>query len=121
MFEKFLIDRFASAKALLNAMPKPDAALAQLPAQVHFLAVEQRREIDQTDIQILHQASIFLDFFDGFLELAGAGIAPMLAVEQLGVVYYDAALQHDSPLELLALGFRLVVFGLGRDGFANNR
>jgi len=116
-----MIDWFASAKAFLDAMPKLDAALAELPAKVDFLTVEERREIDQTHIQILHQASIFVDFFDGMLEVPGAGIAPMLAVEQLGVVHHDTALQHDSPLKLLALGLRLLVFGLERDGFANSR
>ncbi len=121
MFEKFSIDWFAPAKALLNAMPKLDAALAELPAKINFLAVEERWKIDQADIQILHQTSIFVDFFDGFLELACAGIAPVLAVKQLGVIYHHAALQHDSPLKLLALGFSLLVFGLECDGFANSR
>src|SRR5271165_7053929 len=46
MVEKLLIDGLAPAKSFLHTVPKLDGRLAEPPAQIHFLAVEQRRKID---------------------------------------------------------------------------
>ena len=72
VIEKLLIDRLTAPKTFLNAVPKVNAGLAELPAQVDFLPVEERGEVDQTDVEIFHQTSVFVNFFDDLLKLLGS-------------------------------------------------
>src|ERR1035441_7372845 len=59
VIDKVLVDGLAAAEAFVHAVPEGNAALAKLPAQVDLRAPEQGWEIDQADIQILHQAARF--------------------------------------------------------------
>jgi hypothetical protein len=61
IIEKIPVDRLASRKSLGCAMPVIDVRFVHAPAQVDFLAAKQSREIDQTDIEVLHQDTHFLD------------------------------------------------------------
>jgi hypothetical protein len=63
MLAKFRINRLAAGKPFLGSVPKADARLAQLPAEVHFVAAEQRGEIDQPDVQIFDQTTGLLNFW----------------------------------------------------------
>ena len=54
LVEKLPVDGFPPTKSFLNAVPEVDAGFAQLPAKIDFFAAQQRWEIDQTDVQILH-------------------------------------------------------------------
>src|ERR1017187_4946006 len=65
MVAKILVDGFAAAKSFFHAMPELDLRLAQLPAQVDFLAAKLRRKIDQPDIEVLHHAADGLHLLDG--------------------------------------------------------
>ena len=67
VLDKLLIDRFTAAKTLVNAVPELNAGLAQLPAKINLLTVELRGEVDETDIQILHDASVLVDFLERIL------------------------------------------------------
>ena len=120
MIQKLLIDRLAPAEPFLNAMPESYTGLAELPAQIHFFAVKQRRKIDQADIQVFYQTPVFLNLFDGFFEMPGAGCTALLPLKQLGMIHNDAALQHHPALKLLAIGFGLGVIRLGRDCFTDS-
>ena len=55
VFEKPRVNRLAPAETLVHAMPELNARLAQLPAQVNFLALEERRKVDEPNVQILYQ------------------------------------------------------------------
>src|SRR5262249_10273175 len=58
VLEEIRVNRFASGKAFVHAVPVADAGFAHFPAQVHFLAVEEGREVDQTYVEILDDAAI---------------------------------------------------------------
>ncbi len=42
-------------------MPESDLLLAETPAEQHLLAAPQRREVDQTLVEILDQQAQFLE------------------------------------------------------------
>jgi hypothetical protein len=65
VFEKLLVNRLAAPESLVDAVPELDAALAQLPAEVNFFAVEQRWKIDEPDIEILDHATKLVNPLDG--------------------------------------------------------
>src|SRR5277367_4478659 len=119
MIEKFLIDCFASAKSFLYSVPKLNPCLSQLPAQIYFFAVEERWKVNETAVQILHQASASLDSLHRHLQTPGDRFQEVFAIQHLAVVHENAALQHHPALEVLGLSLGLLIFGLGRDGFSN--
>ena len=53
--DEVLVDRPAPREAFVDAVPVVDIVLIHAPAQVNFFAAEQRREIDQADVEIFHQ------------------------------------------------------------------
>ena len=110
--EKLLINRFTAAEALMNSMPELNAGLAQLPAQINFLAVELSRKVDQANIEVLHYASIFMDLFQRRLQAKREGFAPVFLFLQFGMIYQHAAQHGDPARKTFPLGFRLLVFGL---------
>src|ERR1039457_6226824 len=74
---KILVDVFVAAKSLFHSMPELDPRLAELPAQVDFLAAKLRWKIDQPDVQVLHHAADGLHLLDGAAQAGGRGIAPL--------------------------------------------
>ena len=58
---KILIDRLAPAEALLDTVPELNRRLAQPPAQIYLGSAKQRREIDEPDVEVLHQATELLN------------------------------------------------------------
>ena len=60
-------------EAFILGVVETDAVLAQLPAEIHFLIVNARGEIEQPDVQIFHHAAGFLNLIerglDGFFQL----------------------------------------------------
>src|SRR5262245_59160428 len=57
MIEKIAIDRLASAKTLVLAVPEFDRGLPELPAEADFHTTEECREVDQAGIEVLHHAA----------------------------------------------------------------
>src|SRR5438105_3436078 len=53
------IDGLASGEAFILTVIIADAVLAQFPAKINFFVVDDRREIEQTDIEILDYAAGF--------------------------------------------------------------
>ena len=121
VFQKFLIDGLAAAKALVNAVPESDARLAQLPAQVNFLAVELSGEVDQADIQVLYYASILVDFLEQFFQVKRNVLAPLPSLPHFGMIHQHASEHRDAMGKVLPLGLSLLVFGFERDRVPNRR
>src|ERR1035438_4400492 len=94
---KILVDGFAPAKSFFHPMPELDPRLAQLPAQINFLAAKLRREIDQPDIQILHHAADGLHLFDGATQAGGGSVAQFARINRLVAVHHHPA-HHGDPL-----------------------
>src|SRR5260370_4852981 len=90
VLENLLIDGLAATKSLLNAVPESDAGLAQLPAKINLLAVELSGEVDETDIQILHEASVLVDFFERLFQAECERLSAVLLLPQVGMVYPHA-------------------------------
>ena len=112
LLEKGLINRFASAKPVFDSVPEMDAVLAQFPAQVHFLAIQQRGKVKQADVQVFHKAAVFLNAFDGRIQLLCGGIPAALPIEETGPIHHDTALHGNPVLKFLDLGISFLVFGL---------
>src|SRR4051794_22914368 len=74
MIEKVLVDCLTAGEAFLHPMPETNRVLAHLPAQVHFLAAEESREVHQSGVQVLHQASAGLKVLQDGTQLRGAAI-----------------------------------------------
>jgi APA family basic amino acid/polyamine antiporter len=72
MRAELCVNGLAAGKAFLRSVPEADAFLAELPAEIHFVAAEQSGEIYQTDVQIFDEAAGFLDFLDSGLHALGA-------------------------------------------------
>src|SRR5271156_1231851 len=80
------VERSASGEALAGSVVVADAVLAQPPAEQHLFIVEDGGEIEQTDLQILHDASGGMNIFEGALYLPAELI---VARAQLGDVGLD--------------------------------
>ena len=55
------VDWLAAGEAFVLAVVEADAILAEFPAEVDFVAINARGEIEQAHIQIFHHAAGFLD------------------------------------------------------------
>jgi len=119
VLDKLLIDRFAATKTLVNAVPELNAGLAQLPAKIDLLAVELSGEVDETDIQILHDASVLVDFFKRLLQLVCERLAPLFLFPHLGKIHQHASEHGDAVREVLPVVFGLLIFGFERDRIPN--
>jgi len=115
VLQKFLIDRLATPKSLLNAMPELDAGLAQLPAEINLLTVELRGEVNEADIQIFDHAPVLVDFIEDLFQVLRDRLAPILLVPQPGMVHQHASQHRDSVDKTLPFGLGLLVFGFERD------
>src|SRR5580698_3013782 len=80
MIQEILVNGFASAEALIHAVPEADSRLAQLPAEVDFFSPEHGRKVDQSGVEILDHAADFLHLFDGFAQFGRQLIAAALGV-----------------------------------------
>lgn len=69
------IDWLASREAFVLAMVEADAVFAELPAKINFLVVEARREIEQSDVDILYYAAGGGDAFERGLNAGFEAIA----------------------------------------------
>src|SRR5260221_6804313 len=119
LLAEFRVDRLTPGKTFLRAVPKADACLTQLPAEVDFVAAEQSGEIDEPNIQIFNQAAGLLNFLDGGLEALGALVPAQTVLIYGGAVHQHAA-QHDHALvDGLKRGLGLFQFGFRRDGFTD--
>ena len=56
-------------------MVEADAILAEAPTEVHFLAVDARREIEQPDFEVFHDAAGGVNFFERFSDRLFEAIA----------------------------------------------
>lgn len=111
MFQKFLIDGLAAAKALVYAVPESDARLAEFPAQINFFAVELSGEVDQADVQVLYYASIVVDFLEQFLQVQRNVFAPLPLLPHFGMIHQHASEHRDAVGKVLPVGLCLLVFG----------
>ena len=53
------VERLASGESLVLSMIKTNAVLAEFPAEIDFLVVDDRRKIEQANVEILDDASGF--------------------------------------------------------------
>ena len=53
------IERLAPGEAFVLAMIKPDAVLAELPAEIDVLVVNDRGKVEEANVQILDDAAGF--------------------------------------------------------------
>jgi len=121
VLQKFLIDGLTAAKTLVNAVPEPDAGLAELPAQINFLAMELSGEVYQADVQVLYYASIVMDFLEQFLQVKRNVLAPLPLVSHFGMIHQHASEHRDAVGKVLPLFLSLLVFGFERDRVPNRR
>src|SRR5580698_7361674 len=105
VFQEFRIDRLAALETFVNAMPESNAALTQFPAEADFLAVEPRREIDETDFEILDHTSKFVDALDGIVHTERGRLAAILLLDQSRPIHVHAAGDHEALGNALAFGF----------------
>src|SRR5580658_7809109 len=121
VFEKSRINRLATPESLVDAVPELDALLTHLPAKVNFFSLEQGREIDEADIQILHQATEFLNSVEGFLERLSSRFPGVLLLHHLAAVHSHTARNGQALREAVPVFLQLFVLGLQRDNPANRR
>src|SRR6185437_16066610 len=69
---KLRVDGLAPGETFVGSVPEPDARLAQLPAEVHLFAAEQRGEVHQPDVEILDDAPELLNAVYRRLQTLGA-------------------------------------------------
>src|SRR5580700_8641027 len=121
MLQKTRVDELAAAETLGDAVPETDTRLAQSPAQINFLALEQSRKVDEPDVQILNQTTELLHLLDGLLEQARGLLPAILLLHRLIAIHPRAALQRHPPGEALPLGIHAFVVRLPGDRLANRR
>jgi hypothetical protein len=114
VLEKLLIDGLTSPKSFLDAVPELDAGLAQFPAKINLFAVELSGEINEADIQILHQASIPVYFFECRLEGARERLAPALLLAHSSMIHQHASQHRDAMREALPVSLGLLILGFDR-------
>jgi len=61
--------RFATRKAIFDAVPVVDARFADLPTEENHFRTEHARKIDQTLLDALANATIAIDLIDPTLHL----------------------------------------------------
>src|SRR5579875_263642 len=81
VLQKLGVNGTASAESIFHVMPESDTRFAQFPAKVHFPALIQRREIDQSGVDILHLAADLLDSVERALEIAPVRVFPRPKLE----------------------------------------
>src|SRR5580698_7180313 len=121
VFEKSRVNRLAAPESLVDAVPELDASLTHLPAKVNFFSLEQRREIDEAYIQILHQATEFLDSVKGFLERLSRRFPGVLLLHHLAAVHSHTARNGHALREALPVFLQPFVLGLESNNPANRR
>ena len=121
MLQKFLIDGFAAAKALVHAVPESDAGLAEFPAQIDFFAVELSGEVDQADVQVLYYAPIVVDFLEQFLQVQRHVFSLLPLRPHFGMIHQNASEHRDAVGKVLPVGLSLLVFGFERYRVPNRR
>ncbi len=106
-------------------MPEVDVVLVHTPAKINFLAAKERREIDQADVEVLHQNAQLFDALEGGLQRLGVGIALRLPGFGGGGIHLHAAAHQNALHKFLDgfFGFRVMRFGLYRfaDAAADHR
>ena len=80
---KVLVDGPAAAEAFVDAVPVVDVGFVHAPAEIDFLAAEQRGEIDQAGVEILDQNAHLFDAFDEIFQRLGVGV--VLGFPRLGI------------------------------------
>src|SRR5215471_15369465 len=118
VIEKVLIDGLASAETLVDAVPIVDPRLSQFPAEVDFGSAEQSGKVDQTDIQILDQATDLLYAFDCIAQSCRSLFAPGLGFHCTFTIDHDPAQHHDALVHRLDRALRLLVDTLSVYGAA---
>src|SRR5579864_2472239 len=100
-------------------MPEADTRFAEFPAEVHFFAAKERSEVHQSDVQVLNDATEFLNLLDGGLQALGAAIALLLVTLYLFAVNQYTAQHNDAPVDRLQFALSKLEFGFQRDGFTH--
>src|SRR5829696_7776897 len=108
-----LVDRAAAREAVLEAVPERDRVLPELPAEEHFLAVAESREVDEALVGVLDLCAEAVDpvhaLSDSLGLLGDLGLhARELARVEVAAVAGDRARQIRAAAEqrrdLLAVG-----------------
>src|SRR6266404_9579811 len=66
------IERLAAGETFVLAMVKTDAVLAELPAEIHILLIDDGGKIKETDVEVLDEAASFQDAVERGLEIGRA-------------------------------------------------
>jgi hypothetical protein len=115
----------AAGEAFVDAVPVVDIVLIHAPAEIDFFAAEQRGEIDQADVEILHQNAEVFDALHGVFQRLGVGIVLRFPRLGRGGIHIDAAHHQNALHEILngLLGFLIARLRLHRfaDAAAHHR
>src|SRR5207237_1021096 len=98
------VDRLPAGEAVVEAVPPLDGVLPGAPAKEDVLALAQRREVDETDVDVLHLDAELGQPLDAVLQLGGGG-CELLASRLADAV--AAAVPRDELHELALLAFEL--------------
>src|SRR5579862_6857574 len=111
IFEKTRVNRLAAPESLVDAVPELDSRFAQLPAEIDFFALEQHREVDEPDIQILHQAAELVNLLDGLFKSGRGLFAAFFLFHDLSPIHPHTAQDRQPRGEGLRFLFSLGIAG----------
>ncbi len=121
LFEEPTVYWLTAPKSLVYAMPESDAGLTQLPTEIYFLALEERGEIDESNVQILNQATELVNPLHGLLQGSRRLPQPVFLFHQVAAIHANASHEGDTLGKGLQAGFQGFVLCFERNGFANCR
>src|SRR5215467_14057575 len=89
------IDRLAAGEAFILAMIVANAIFAEFPAEIDLFVINDRRKIEQPDVQVLDNAAGFQNLVERRFQRLGQ---PRMLAPQLGqrFVRYDESTHHHN-------------------------
>src|SRR6266853_5821586 len=115
------VERLAASEAFVLAMVKTNAVLAEFPAEIHILMVDDGGEIKEADVEVLDDAPGFENAIEGGLE----NLAQLVVLQADGGEFVvrddDAAHHHDARGDGGELVFEAGQLFAGVHGFDEER
>src|SRR6266851_5049037 len=90
------VERFAARKSFVLAMVKADAVLAELPAEIDVLFIDDGGKIEQADVEVLDKASGFENTVERRLQRFGKLLVLHANGGQFFVGHEHTAHHHDA-------------------------
>src|SRR5713226_8324303 len=90
------VERFAAREAFVLAMVKADAVLAELPAEIDVLLIDDGGKIKEADVEILDETSSFENAIERGLERLGKLVVLHADGGKFFIGHHHAAHHHDA-------------------------